>query len=181
MTAQPVSASEDAVTIDPNAQLWATWREMTALFTFRRMVSHLLGSKSGWGIYTVDVVSTLKSMPVAVKGQQVLTRLSNEELLRLKSLADLNARRNESIWKMAALIYVSVPLSLLLAGLQMSPAYVKEILRLGGAGFVVFFFAMLASLTIYYSTNWRARQIEALIELTLIERGSLSFNAGNQA
>ncbi|WP_242915048.1 hypothetical protein [Brevundimonas pishanensis] len=178
MSAQPVSPFEKAV-IDPNAQLWETWRALAQIFTFRRMVSHLTRSKSGWGIYTVDVVSTLKHMPMAIEGQQILASHSDGELLRLKALADLNARRNDSIWKMAALIYVSAPLSLFLAGLQISPAYVKEVLRLGGVGFVIFFFTMLASLTVYYSNNWRARQIEALIEPILIERGNLSFATVN--
>lgn len=175
MTAQPISTSENVIAVDANAQLWATWDSLARIFTFKRMVSHLSRSKSGWGFYTVDVISTLKAMPMTVEGQRVLQDHSDIELLRLKALADLNARRNESIWKMAALVYVSVPLSLFLAGLQMSQAYMKEVLRLGGVGFVIFFFIMLASLTVYYSNNWRARQIEALIELTLIERGNLSF------
>ncbi|MHC3126346.1 hypothetical protein OB03_03120 [Brevundimonas sp. GN22] len=179
MTAQPISASIDAATADPNAQLWETWSALARIFTFKRMVGHLTRSKSGWGIYSVDVVSTLKAMPMAVEGQQILAGHSDSELLRLKALADLNARRNDSIWKMAALIYVSGPLSLFLAGLQLSPAYVKEVLKLGSIGFVLFFFTMLASLAVYYSNNWRARQIESLIELTLIERGNLSFVTSN--
>lgn len=181
MTAQPITASEvtdlDAVNGD---MLWPTWQALTKVFTFGRMMRHLSRSKSGWGIYTVDVVSTLKDMPMSVEGQSILADRTDEELLRLKALADLNSRRNDAIWKMAALIYVSMPLSLFLALNQFFPAFVKAYLATGGViGIPLLIIGLGASLAVYYTNNWRARQIEALIELTLIERGNLSFTAGS--
>lgn len=151
--------------------LWPVWRALTREFQIGRLMRHLALSKSGWGVYEVDVVSTLKATPMSLAAKPILAGQTDQVLRALRGIARINAKRNDSIWKMAALFYVSGPTSLILAGFQIAPSLTRMVLSEGGIGFVVIFFGLLFSLLHYYSINWRAAQIEALIELEMVERG----------
>ena len=151
--------------------LWTTWRTLVAEFGIGRLYRHLSNSLSGMGIYGADVVSTLRKTPMAQGGMTVLAEVSDDLLLRLGELAALNAKRNEALWRMAALFYVSVPVTLLLAGLEGAPDIVKTVLSSSWVIVVGGAVMMTLWLLYYFTTQWRARQIEAVIELARIERG----------
>lgn len=181
MTAEPVEAfAESAVAMVPanvaaagidRDRLWAVWRRLTAEFRFARLVRHLIGSKSGWGLYDVDVVSTLKATPMGVGAAAILAELDAPQLTALAGIARINAARNDALWKMAALIYVSGPVTAILAGFQIAPEFTRMIMLGGGFGFALIIVGVSASLLGYYTINWRAGQVAALIELELVERG----------
>ena len=101
----------------------------------------------------------------------ILSASSPIELAALLAIARINAARNDSLWKMAALFYVSAPVSTVLAAFQIAPNFTRKVLETGGIGFVLIFLCISISLLFYYSINWRAGQVAALIELELIERG----------
>ncbi len=151
--------------------LWAVWRQLTGEFTFKRLFRHLVASRSGWGLYGVDVVSTLNATPMAEGARPILAPLSNVELNALAAIARINAARNDSLWKMAALFYVSGPVTTVLAAFQIAPNFTRKVLEIGSAGFVPIALSLILSLLFYYSINWRAGQLAALIEMELIERG----------
>ncbi|MFC5343614.1 hypothetical protein ACETK8_10280 [Brevundimonas staleyi] len=164
--------------------LWATWTRLVAEFSFKRLFRHLATSKSGWGLYDVDVVSTLNATPMAAAARPILAGLSTVELAALLAIARINTARNDSLWKMAALFYVSAPVTTVLAAFQIAPTFTKKVLETGGIGFVLIFLSLTISLIFYYSINWRAGQVAVLIELELIERGhqtvAPSVSAGEQ-
>lgn len=151
--------------------LWATWRQLTGEFKFSRLARHLIASRSGWGLYDVDVVSTLSATPMAKCARPILAPLSTVELNSLVAIARINAARNDSLWKMAALFYVSGPVTTVLAAFQIAPNFTRKVLEIGSVGFIPIILSLILSLLFYYSINWRAGQITALIELELIERG----------
>lgn len=151
--------------------LWGTWRRLVAEFRFSRLARHLIASRSGWGLYDVDVVSTLNATPIARAARPLLAPLSNVELTSLAAIARINAARNDSLWKMAALFYVSGPVTTVLAAFQIAPNFTRKVLEIGSVGFLPIVLALILSLLFYYSINWRAGQVTALIELELIERG----------
>lgn len=169
MNARP-TAVRPADPIDRDA-LWATWATLTSEFKFSRLFRHLLSSRSGWGLYDVDVVSTLTATPMAKAARPILSTLSPAELAALLAIARINAARNDSLWKMAALFYVSAPVSTVLAAFQIAPNFTRKVMATGGVGFVLISLSLIISLLFYYSINWRAGQVAALIELELIERG----------
>lgn len=151
--------------------LWPVWKRLVGEFRTRRLFKHLSMSRSGMGFYGADVISTLRATPMAQGGLAVLADVPDDLLLRLGDLAVLNAKRNESMWRLAALFYVSVPLTLVLTGLEGAPEIVKDILAqswgviLVGGGLITLW------LLYYFGNQWRARQIEAVVELARIERG----------
>ena len=179
MSVKPVetaAAGSTAPTVandaEDRARLWDVWRRLVAEFRLGRLVRHLARSKSGWGLYEVDVVSTLKSTPMAAAARPILAELDDSQLACLLALARINAERNDSLWKMAALFYVSGPVTAVLAGFQMAPEFTRLVLTQGGLGFVVILLCLMISLLHYYTINWRAGQVAALIELDQLERAS---------
>lgn len=163
-TQTPQDGAED------RARLWAVWRQLVEEFRFGRLVRHLIRSKSGWGLYGVDVVSTLTATPMAAAARPILADLDDAQLGFLLGVARINAERNDSLWKMAALFYVSGPVTAVLAGFQMAPEFTRLVLTQGGLGFVVVVLCLMFSLLFYYTINWRAGQVAALIELEQLER-----------
>ena len=155
-------------------ELWGVWRRLTAEFRFTRLVRHLVNSKSGWGLYDVDVVSTLKAMPMAVSAQSILAELDTIQLTTLLGIARVNVARNEALWKMAALFYVSGPVTAVLASFQIAPEFTRMVMLGGGFGFALIIIGLSSSLLGYYTINWRAGQVATLIELELIERGQVA-------
>ena len=128
-------------------------------------------SPSGWGFFGADVVSTLRRTPMAKAGLAQLEPLSDALLTRLTDLAAVNARRCEALWRMSALFYITVPVTLILAGLQGAPDVLREFVgALGWFGYVIVAGVTLQMLH-YFAALWRARQIEAVIDLARIERG----------
>lgn len=152
--------------------LWGVWRRLTEEFRFARLVRHLLRSKSGWGLYGVDVISTLKSTPMGISTGTILAGLDTMQLTALLGIARINAARNEALWKMAALFYVSGPVTAILASFQIAPEFTRMVMLGGGFGFSLIIIGLSGSLLGYYTINWRAGQLAALIELELVERAS---------
>ena len=151
--------------------LWAVWRDVVAEFGLRRMIWSLMRSRTGWGLYGVDVVSTLRTMPMTVDAMALLADLPPKELLRLGELAAVNARRNEAMWRMGALFYVTIPVTLTLAGLENAPDIFKLMLAKNALMVAIGVVLMTLWLLVYFANQWRARQIEAIIDLARIERG----------
>lgn len=155
--------------------LWSVWRRLVQEFRTRRLFMHLSTSRSGMGFYGADVVSTLRETPMAKGGLAVLADVSDDLLLRLGDLAALNARRNEALWKLSVLFYVSVPMTLFLTGLEGAPDVAKDMLANSWGVLAVCAVLMTIWLLYYFGNQWRARQIEAVIELARIERGLPKF------
>lgn len=164
---QPGGAAATPLTADP---LWPTWRALVREFRFSRLLRQLATSRSGYGFYGVDVISTLRETPMAEGGLAILTTASDGLLDRLAALAAVNARRNEALWRMAALFYVTVPATLFLAGLEGAPDIVALVLAEAVVPLILTVVSLTAWLLYYFASQWRARQIEAVIELARIER-----------
>lgn len=162
-----VSASEEQA----HEPLWAMWRALVSEFRFSRLVGVLVTSGSGYGFYGVDVVSSLNRSPMARRARAVVADVPDEVLDQLIAVAAVNARRNEAMWRMGALFYVTVPVTLFLAGLEGAPDYMREFIRDTAALLVIQVVALTIWLLYYFANQWRARQIEAVLELIRIERG----------
>jgi hypothetical protein len=151
--------------------LWPTWRDLVSEFKFRRLAMHLARSGSGWGFYGLDVVSTLRATPMATKALARLQSVDDALLNRLAGLAAVNARRHEAMWRFAALFYITVPVTLFLAALQGAPDFIRLYLAALGWVGALMAFGLTIQMLHYFAAQWRARQIEAVIDIARIERG----------
>ena len=163
------AANEDPLAAEA---VWPLWRALVREFRLHRMLWRLMRSPSGWGYYGVDVISTLRALPWARRALALLGDAPDLQLERLARLAELNARRNEAHWRMAALFYITVPGSLFLAGLQGAPEYTRAMVADLGPWATAVILGVMVQMLYYFATQWRARQVEAVIELARIERVS---------
>lgn len=155
---------------DRRDEIWAVWRRLVKEFGFRRMMAHLSVSKSGLGLYDVDLVTSLERTPMARGAIPLLQPMSDDELEVLHGLARINAERNNAIWKMAAVFYVTVPTTLILASFQIVPGIVRRILSEHSLIWLGLFTLISLSLLYCFSIYWRASQVQAVIELEQVQR-----------
>ena len=151
--------------------LWALWRDVVAEFGLGRMFWSLVRSKTGWGIYGMDMASTLRETPMARAAIARMSDVEPREMERLAALAGVNARRGEAMWRMAVMYYVTVPVGIFLASLEGVPDVVKAMLARQTSLAILLAVLMTIWLLVYFANYWRARQIEAVIVLARIERG----------
>lgn len=164
------AANEDPLA--PEA-VWPLWRALVREFRFHHLLDGLMRSPSGLGVYGVDVISTLRETPMAERALVILKDAPDLQLERLARLAELNARRNEAHWRMAALFYITVPGSFFLAGLQGAPEYTRDMISDMGLWATALILGVMVQMLYYFSSHWRARQIEAVIDLVRIDRIAL--------
>lgn len=157
--------------VDADDPLWPLWRAVAAEFRAGRVLRHVFTSRAGWGFYGLDIVSAFRTSPMTRRSLALMVEVPDKLLNRLAALASLNARRNEAMWRMAAMFYVTVPVTLILAGLQGAPEFVRTILSDSGPALGLAAAAMTIWLLYYFFSLWRARQVEAVVELARIERG----------
>ena len=160
--------------------LWALWRDVVGEFGLRRTVWSLIRSKTGWGIYGVDMASTLRATPMAKGAIARMSDVSPREMERLAGLAGVNARRGEAMWRLAVLFYVTVPVGIFLAGLEGVPEVVKTVVASQALMLGVFVVLMTLWLVVYFANYWRAKQVEAVIDLARIERGLSLGDLGDE-
>lgn len=167
------AAGPQAVAEDP---LWPLWRGLISDFRVGRMVWRMLTTMSGWGLYRLDVASSLKSMPASRDALERLRPVPLPLLDRLAELAEINALRNEALWRMYALFYITVPVTVVLAIIQVAPAlmrqFVDDFLPTYGLLTAAATVAMGLQMIAYFGTLWRARQIEAVIGLARLEKSA---------
>ena len=124
-----------------------------------------------WGIYGVDCVSGLRDSAMAKAAEAVISQASDEELDTLIEIAQVNAARNDSMWRMAVVFYVSVPGALIFASLDIAPDVISEMIRDTLFYLMIAFALFTGQMLFYFGTFWRARQIVAVLELLRIDRG----------
>ena len=158
--------------------LWTLWRDVVREFGLGRMAWSLVRSRTGWGIYGMDMASTLRATPMARGAIARLDDVSDRDLERLAALAGVNGRRGEAMWRMAVMFYVTVPVGIFLAGLEGAPDFVKDAVERQGAMVVPFVVFMTIWLLVYFANQWRSKQVEAVIDMARIERGLLPVVVG---
>lgn len=161
------SLGEEPVAVD---EVWALWRRLAAAFGPWRTLSAALRTRTAFGFYGVDMASDLRRTPMARLAQEALKDASPATLEALAEIAEVNAQRNDAMWRMSVIFYVTVPVTLFLAALDALPNFGERIARQTVIGFWVWVAVLTAFVLYYFLTQWRARQIVAALKLLMIER-----------
>ncbi|WP_282008258.1 hypothetical protein [Brevundimonas aveniformis] len=159
-----------SVLTDAPERLWATWRGLTGEFGMWRLLGHISRSPGGYSLYGIDLVSTLRETPMARGAFKRLAEVPDETLVHLAELAAVNHSRHQSMWRLAVLFYVSVPVTLVLAGLQGAPDFIGEVLVTAGWGLAAVVGLLTVWILVYFAHQWRSQLIVAVLELIRIER-----------
>jgi hypothetical protein len=151
-------------------EVWALWRRLAGAFGPWRTLRAALTTRAAFGFYGVDLASNLRRLPMTRLAAETLKDAPPPALDALMEIAEVNAQRNDAMWRMAVIFYVSVPLTLFLAAMDGLPDFGERILRQSVIGFWVWVGVLTAFVLYYFLTQWRARQIVAALKLLVIER-----------
>lgn len=150
---------------------WPVWRALTAEFKTSRLLRAAFGSGAGWGLYGVDLASSLRQTPMAKAAMAMLASVDDKTLADLTAIAEVNAQRNDAMWRLAIMFYVTVPATIVIAGIDAAPQIVEEVIRPLALMLVILLPALTIQLLFYFATQWRARQIVGVLRFAWIERG----------
>lgn len=150
---------------------WAVWRRLVAEFKTSRLLGTTFGSGMALGLYGVDLASSLRRTPTARRALVLLETVDDATLADLAAIAEVNVQRNDAMWRLAVMFYVTVPATIVVAGIDAAPDIIAEIIRPLALLLLILLPLLTIQLLLYFATHWRARQIAAVLEFARIERG----------
>lgn len=150
--------------------VWPLWRTVLKGFSPWRTMRLALTSTAVFGVYGVDFASSLRTTPMARDAFAALKGVSDARLAEVAALAALNVQRNEAMWRLAVIFYVSVPVTLALAAIQAVPGAVRYVMHVAALPFWIAVGGLVLFMLYAFLTQWRARQVAAVLELVRIER-----------
>ena len=159
--------STQAVTVD---EVWALWRKLAGAFGPWRTLRAAVMTKASFGFYGVDFVSSLRRTPMVRLAADILKNAPDAALEPLAEIAEVNAQRNDAMWRIAVIFYVSVPLTLVLTAMEALPDFARIFFRESPASMWIAAGLLTLFLLYYVLTQWRGRQIVAALRLLMIER-----------
>lgn len=160
-------------------EVWALWRRLAGAFGPWRTLRAAVMTKALFGFYGVDMATGLRRTPMARLAEEVLRDASLATMEALAEIAEVNAQRNDAMWRMSVIFYVTVPVTLFLAALDALPNFGERIARETVIGFWAWVGVLTAFVLYYFLTQWRARQIVAVLKLLMIERRIARSQAGS--
>ena len=155
---------------NPPHPVWALWWSLKGLFAIWTAPSEAVGSPGSWSYFGNDFITGLRRNESTAKAF-VLLDAAPEQFDGVADLARLNLTRHEQMFNFVALIYFSIPVTVILGAAELMP---DNLIAAFKANQFAFWY-MLAVLTIvagvYLVGLWRARQLMSVLELWRIERG----------
>ena len=150
--------------------VWELWRRLAAAFGPLRTLRAAAFSKASFGFYGVDFASSLRRTPMTQIAAEILKDAPPDALEAVAEIAEINAQRNDAMWRVAVIFYVSVPVTLFLAAMEALPGFGMAVFGKSSVGLWIAVAALTLFLLYYMLTQWRARQILAALKLLMIER-----------
>ncbi|NEX92060.1 hypothetical protein [Caulobacter sp. 17J65-9] len=152
------------------AAVWPLWRELKKGFSTWSLAGSAFVTPGSWGYAGLDFVTGLRRNRSTHEVFALLEGVSEAQFEALSALAALNARRQEQMFRVVALGYITIPLTLIATWAEIAPEGVVALLgqntQLALYAVFLFTFGVLA----YFASSWRSRQIVSVLELVRIER-----------
>ncbi|MGV9007528.1 MAG: hypothetical protein ACOH1H_12420 [Brevundimonas sp.] len=163
------------------AGLWPLWTQLKRLFPTWSLIPSSLYTPGAWGYVGVDFVSGFRQNPSTIRTFALLETVDDATFEALCALADLNARRQEQMFRAVVVGYLTIPVSVLamvaeLAGdsmMAIARTHTEVVIQLG----IVLTLGPLG----YAMSHWRSRQIVGVLDLIRIERGLSAVPAPDRA
>lgn len=154
---------------DPPHPVWSLWWALKKEFSLWKAPASWLGTPGSWTYFGNDFVTGLRRNQSTTRAFALLDA-APDQVDRVTALATLNLRRHEHMFQFVALVYISVPVTILLGLAEVMPDGLVGFFQ--GHQMLVWQLAVAMSLAVglYLIGVWRARQLIAVIELWRIER-----------
>lgn len=156
--------------VPPELEVWALWRALKRIFPVWSLLPSAFWTPGAWGYVGLDHVTGLRRNATTRATFALLQDRSDEALATLTALASLNSRRQGQMFSIVAIIYITVPLTLVATWAQIAPGGVERYIRGHLLGSVQVLVAATLAAGYYFLSHWRSRQVVEVLELVRIER-----------
>lgn len=152
--------------------VWDLWWALKKRFSLAGAPASWFGTPGAWTYFGNDFVTGLRRNGSTQDAFDLMD--ARPDLVEpVRDLALLNMKRQEQMFQFIALLYVSVPVTLVLGMAQLMPQALIRLATEQRTGTMILVGALTVGALFYLVGMWRARQLVSVIELWRIERGPL--------
>lgn len=155
---------------NPPHPVWALWWSLKGLFAIWTAPAEGLGSPGSWSYFGNDFVTGLRRNESTARAF-VLLDAAPDQFEGVADLAQLNLRRHEQMFNFVALIYFSIPATIILGAAELIPDSLIATFHANQFAFWYMASVLTVVAGVYLVGVWRARQLVSVLELWRIERG----------
>lgn len=161
---------------EPSHPVWDLWWRLKRHFSLLTAPASWFGTPGAWTYFGNDFITGLRRNELTARSFALLDE-QPELFETVRALAALNLKRHEQMFQFIALLYVSVPVTIVLGLAEVMPNDLIRLFSEQQRGVMILVSALTVGALVYLVGMWRARQLISVLELWRIERG----RAGPQA
>ena len=149
--------------------VWDLWWTLKREFSIWKAPASWLGTPGSWTYFGNDFVTGLRRNASTARAFAAMDA-APDQIEAVAALAALNLKRHEHMFQFVALLYISIPVTIILGLAEVIPNGLVAVFQDHLA--LVWQLAALMTLAVgvYLIGVWRARQLLAVLELWRIER-----------
>ena len=156
---------------NPPHPVWALWWSLKGLFAIWTAPAEAFGSPGSWSYFGNDFVTGLRRNDSTEKAFALLDA-TPDQFGGVVALARLNLTRHEQMFHFVALIYFSIPVTVILGAAELMPENLIAAFKANQFAFWYMLSILTAVAAVYLVGLWRARQLVSVLELWRIERAA---------
>ena len=154
---------------EPPHPVWALWWALKKEFSIWRAPATWLGTPGSWTYFGNDFVSGLRRNASTARAF-ALVDAAPDLAVAVTALAALNLKRHEHMFQFVALLYISIPVTIILGLAEIMPDGLILLFQENQALVWQLGAVLTAGVGVYLIGVWRARQLLAVLELWRVER-----------
>lgn len=155
---------------NPPHPVWALWWSLKGVFAIWNAPSEAMGSPGSWSYFGNDFVTGLRRNDSTEKAFALIDA-APDQFDGVVALARLNLTRHEQMFNFVALVYFSIPVTVLLGAAELMPGNLIAAFKANQFAFWYMLSILTFVAAVYLVGLWRARQLVSVLELWRIERG----------
>lgn len=149
--------------------VWTLWWALKREFTLWSTPVDWLSTPGSWTYFGNDFVSGLRRNPSTARAFALMDA-EPARFEAVRALAALNVRRHEQMFHFVALLYVTIPVTVILGLAEVSPEGVIAHFQ-KNSGLALYMVGILTvGAGVYLIGLWRARQLVSVLDLWRLER-----------
>ncbi|MCS6625283.1 hypothetical protein N0B44_20435 [Roseibacterium beibuensis] len=156
-------------TVAPPHPVWPLWWALKREFPIWKAPASWLGTPGSWTYFGNDFVTGLRRNASTARAFALLDA-TPDDVEAVTALAALNLKRHERMFQFVALLYISIPVTVILGLAEVMPDGLIAVFRDHQSTIWQLAAVMTLAVGAYLIGVWRARQLLAVIELWRIER-----------
>jgi len=153
------------------------WRRLKRLFPTWALFGSSFATPGAWTMIGNDFISGLRRNRSTRQTFALLEDVSGDDFDTLTALAALNSRRQEQVWRIVFLAYITVPLTLVATWSEIAPDGVQTYVRDNPEMTLLIVLGLTSGAVTYWMSFWRSRQMVSVLDLVRIERRIKPFTA----